>query len=147
MFFKNFGHGKRKKYCTENMSYRNYHWLLVELSHPATERRGDVVTTSLCASQRRRRYVSNETPKSYAKVTQYAQENKSVFLWILCNFYDQLFFIEHLQWVPLPFSSAFWSYYWEDLLVILFTLTHPSKRFNTGLKLITEKIAQGVKSL
>ena len=30
--------------------------------HPATIRRGDVVTTSLCTSQRRRKYVSNETP-------------------------------------------------------------------------------------
>ena len=30
--------------------------------HPVARRRGDVVTTSLCTSQRRRRYVSNETP-------------------------------------------------------------------------------------
>ena len=30
--------------------------------HPATRRRRNVVTTSLCTSQRRRRYVSNETP-------------------------------------------------------------------------------------
>ena len=29
--------------------------------HPATRRRSDVVTTSLCASQRCRSYVSNET--------------------------------------------------------------------------------------
>ena len=31
------------------------------ISHPATRRRGDVVTTSLCTSQRRCTYVSNET--------------------------------------------------------------------------------------
>ena len=31
-------------------------------SHPATRRRGDVVTTSLCTAQQRRKYVSNETP-------------------------------------------------------------------------------------
>ena len=31
-------------------------------SHPAFRRRGNVATTSLCTSQRRRRYVSNETP-------------------------------------------------------------------------------------
>ena len=31
-------------------------------THPAKRRRGDVVTMSLCTSQRRRRYVSNETP-------------------------------------------------------------------------------------
>ena len=61
------------------------------------------------------------------------------FLWILCNFYEQLLFIEHLQWVPLPFTSTFGSYYCEDLLVILFTLTHPSQRLTTGLKLVTEK--------
>ena len=30
--------------------------------HPATRHRRNVVTTSLCTSQRRRRYVSNETP-------------------------------------------------------------------------------------
>ena len=29
---------------------------------PATRRRGDVVTMSFSTSQRRRRYVSNETP-------------------------------------------------------------------------------------
>ena len=34
------------------------------LSHPATRRRGDGVTTSLCTSQRRRKYVSNETPNN-----------------------------------------------------------------------------------
>ena len=32
------------------------------ISHPATRRRGDVVTTSLCTSQQRGRYISNETP-------------------------------------------------------------------------------------
>ena len=31
-------------------------------SHPALRRRGNVAATSLCTSQRRRRYVSNETP-------------------------------------------------------------------------------------
>ena len=36
--------------------------ILLVTSHPATRRRGNVVTTSLCTSQRRRRYVSNETP-------------------------------------------------------------------------------------
>ena len=33
-------------------------------SHPATRRRGDVVTTSLCTFQRRHSYVSNETPNN-----------------------------------------------------------------------------------
>ena len=33
-----------------------------EVSHPATRYRDDVVTTSLCTFQRRRRYVSNEAP-------------------------------------------------------------------------------------
>ena len=33
----------------------------IEASHPATRRCGSVITTSLCTSQRRRRYVSNET--------------------------------------------------------------------------------------
>ena len=32
------------------------------ITHPATRRRGDVVTKSLCTSQRRRSYVLNETP-------------------------------------------------------------------------------------
>ena len=32
------------------------------MTQPAKRRRGDVVKTSLCTSQRRRRYVSNETP-------------------------------------------------------------------------------------
>ena len=49
------------------------------------------------------------------------------------------FFIEHLWWLPLPFTSSFRSYYWEDLLVIWFTLTHPSLWLNAGLKLITKK--------
>ena len=34
----------------------------IKATHPATRRRGDVVTTSLCTSQRRRSYVLNETP-------------------------------------------------------------------------------------
>ena len=33
----------------------------IQPTHPATRRRSDIVTTSLCTSQRRRRYVSNET--------------------------------------------------------------------------------------
>ena len=37
-------------------------------AHPATRRCGDVVTTSLCTSQRRRRYVSNETPNDVSVV-------------------------------------------------------------------------------
>ena len=32
------------------------------ITHPALRRRGDVAATSLCTSQWRRRYVSNETP-------------------------------------------------------------------------------------
>ena len=32
-------------------------------THPALRRRGDVAAMSLCTSQWRRRYVSNETPK------------------------------------------------------------------------------------
>ena len=32
------------------------------ITHPALRRRGDVRATSLCTSQWRRRYVSNETP-------------------------------------------------------------------------------------
>ena len=35
---------------------------LIQPSHPAIKRRGYVVTMSLCASQQRHRYVSNETP-------------------------------------------------------------------------------------
>ena len=36
-------------------------------THPALRRRGDVVTTSPCTSQRRRRYVPNETPNDVSK--------------------------------------------------------------------------------
>ena len=37
-------------------------------SHPARERRDDVVATPFCPSQRRRRYVSNETPNDVSVV-------------------------------------------------------------------------------
>ena len=37
-------------------------YIFANVSHPALRRRGDVAATSLCTSQRRRRYVSNETP-------------------------------------------------------------------------------------
>ena len=37
-------------------------------SHPVTRRRGDVVTTSLCTSQWRCRYVSNETPNDVSVI-------------------------------------------------------------------------------
>ena len=36
--------------------------LILNSNHQATRRHGDVITTSLCTSQLRRRYVSNETP-------------------------------------------------------------------------------------
>ena len=35
---------------------------VLEVTHPALRRHGDVAVTSLSTSQRRRRYVSNETP-------------------------------------------------------------------------------------
>ena len=47
------------------------------VSHPATRRRSDVVTTSLCTSQWRRRYVSNETPSDVSVVRLYDVSNKS----------------------------------------------------------------------
>ena len=83
-----------------------------------------------------------------------------VFLWILRNI--TAFFIEHIRWLLLRFTSTFenyplvaasafcqhfWNSHWDDLSVILFTLTHPSKRLNTCLRLITEKVDQGVKSV
>ena len=37
-------------------------WWYASISHPALRRRGDVAATSLCTSQWRRSYVSNETP-------------------------------------------------------------------------------------
>ena len=40
----------------------------VGLAHPATRRRGDVVTTSLCTSPRRLKQVSNETPNDVSVV-------------------------------------------------------------------------------
>ena len=39
-------------------------WTLIKSTYPATKRCGDVVTTSLCTSQRGSRYVSNETPNN-----------------------------------------------------------------------------------
>ena len=38
--------------------------MMKDYTHPAIRHRGDVVTTSLCRSQQRRRYVSNETPNN-----------------------------------------------------------------------------------
>ena len=44
------------------------HLALYPPTHPATRRRSDAVTTSLCMSQWRRRYVSNETPNDVSVV-------------------------------------------------------------------------------
>ena len=60
-----------------------------------------------------------------------SNSNKGVFLWIYLR---TVFFIEHLQWLLLPFTTTFRNYYWEYLVVVLFTLTHPSKQFNTCFK-------------
>ena len=60
-----------------------------------------------------------------------SNSNKGVFLWIYLR---TVFFIEHLQWLLLPFTTTFRNYYWEDLVIVLFTLTHPSKQFNTCFK-------------
>ena len=37
----------------------------------------------------------------------------------------------NLRWLLLPLTSNSRNYYWDNLLVILFTLTHPSKRIKT----------------
>ena len=55
----------------------------------------------------------------------------------IAKFLRTAFFIEHLWWLLLPFTTTFRNYYWEDLVVILFALNHPSKRLKTFLKLIT----------
>ena len=39
-----------------------YHVEKEELPHSAKKRRGDVLTTSLCTTAQRRRYVSSKTP-------------------------------------------------------------------------------------
>ena len=43
----------------------------INLTHPATRRRGEVITTSFCTCQRRRRYVPNETPNDVDKMSQW----------------------------------------------------------------------------
>ena len=50
-------HGRKRENCGNLKSNTSLY-----LTHPVTRRRGDVVATSLCTSQRRRSYVSNETP-------------------------------------------------------------------------------------
>ena len=62
------------------------------------------------------------------------------------KFLRTVFFIEHLWWPLLPFTSTFQNFKWEHLLVICFTLTHPNKGLNT-FKLITEKVDWGVSNL
>ena len=52
----------------------------------------------------------------------------------IAKFLRTPFFIEHLRWLLLPFTTSFWNYYWKKRLVILFTLTHPNKRLNTCSK-------------
>ena len=47
-----------------NLDFKGRRGRRWERTHPATRRRGDIVTASLCTSQRSRRYVSNETPKT-----------------------------------------------------------------------------------
>ena len=46
----------KKKNVTNRLRYTEW------MPHSAIRRRGDVVTTSLCTSQQRRRYVPNKTP-------------------------------------------------------------------------------------
>ena len=46
----------KKKKVTNRLRYTEW------MPHSAIRRRGDVVTTSLCTSQQRRRYVPNKTP-------------------------------------------------------------------------------------
>ena len=44
--------------------WNTYSILNEKRAHTAMRRRGDVVTTSLCTSQQRHRYVPNETPNN-----------------------------------------------------------------------------------
>ena len=63
--------GKSKKILGAN-SYRKQGWKYVHITHPAERRCGDVVTMSLWTSQRRQRYVSNETSNDF--LVEYCQE-------------------------------------------------------------------------
>ena len=60
--------------------------------------------------------------------------NKGVFLWTFKKFLRTAFFIEHVRRLLLPVTSTFRNYYWEELLVIFLTLSHPSKWLNTCFK-------------
>ena len=66
MFLKKFGLLVKLLINYQMVSLEQMHIMFLNLSnnhsHPGTRRRSDVVTTSLCTSQRRRRYVSNEIP-------------------------------------------------------------------------------------
>ena len=46
----------------------------------------------------------------------------------IAEFLRKAFFIEQIRWLLLAVTTIFRNYHWEDLLVILITLTHPSKR-------------------
>ena len=50
-------HGRKRENCGNLKNNTSLY-----LTHPVARRRGDVVATSVCTSQRRRSYVSNETP-------------------------------------------------------------------------------------
>ena len=52
------------------------------------------------------------------------------FLLNIAKFLKTVFLIEHLWWLLLSFTSTFRDFYREELLDILFPLTHPSKRLN-----------------
>ena len=57
-------------YIAKRFSRANNKYM--QTSHPATRHRSDVVATSLCTSQRRRRYISNERPNDVlVKLRQY----------------------------------------------------------------------------
>ena len=45
----------------------------------------------------------------------------------IVKFLRKAFLIEHFRWLFLPVTTTFRNRYWEDLLVILFTLTHNRK--------------------
>ena len=46
----------------------------------------------------------------------------------IVKFLRKDFFIEHLRWLLLAFTTTYWNYYWENFSVILFTLIHASNR-------------------
>ena len=78
------------------------------------------------------RHVKTPVLKSLFNKLYQKETPAQVFSCEYCEIFKKSFFHKTPRWLLLAFTTAFRNYYWGELSVIFFTLTHPGKRLRSS---------------